>query len=413
MSIERHRARRFRLRTPATLAAGLALAACEVVNPGQILDADLSDPASFRILVNGMAGDFADALDDLNWNSAVMMGDLSGTSAYTSRIRHWEGHPTPEDAGDYDSAHALPWIIENGIERMQDALESGFESAAVAAEAHLWGGYAYRLLGETMCRAVLVGGPAEPRTVYLERAEEHFSRAIAIATAASDTQLRLAATGGRASVRIHLGDWTGAVADAQQVPDDFVYYATYSPNAIGNTIWDESQSRVNLNVKHTWFESYYSESGDPRTPWFIHDRIITAADGATPQLMQNKYVEEGSDVALTKGAEMRLIEAEALIRDGQWQAGLDIVNSLRADAGVEPWSASTQAEAFEALKKERAIVLWLEARRAGDVFRWGGDPAEDPILVAMKANAPHIRLEDRATCHPFSDVMLATNPNLQ
>lgn len=392
--------------------ATLAITGCDVVNPGQILDADLSDASAFRVLVNGMAGDFTDALDDLNWNNAVMMGDLAGTSAYLSRTRHWEGRPQPEDASDYDSMHSVPWIVKNGIERMQEVLGDEFGTSPLAAEAHLWGGYANRLLGETMCQAVIEGGAAQSRDVYFELAEEHFTQARTIADAAGADEIMLAATGGRASVRINLGDWTGAVADAREVPDDFEFQALYDPTGTGNTIWDESQSRVNLNVRYTWFEDYFAESGDPRTPWFSHDRIVTAADGATPQLMQNKYQSEGADVTLTSGAEMRLIEAEALIQDGEWEDGMDIINALRVDAGVAPWVATSQAEALDNLKKERAIVLWMEARRSGDVYRWGGDPTEDPLLVAMYEDAPGIMLEGRATCHPFSEVMLATNPNL-
>lgn len=405
-----------RLRTAfgAVMAGMLGLAGCDVVNPGQILDADLSEESTFRVLVTGMAGDFANGLDDINWNTSVMMGDLAGTSAYLSRQRHWEGTVQAEDADDYNSVHAVIWVIDDGIARMESVLGSDFDNSALAAEAHLWGGFANRLLGETMCQAVIAGGAAQPREVYFERAENHFSRAIQIAGNTGASQIQTAAYGGRASVRINRGDWTGAVADAGQVPTDFAFYALYSANSgrEGNTIWNESQSRVNLNVKHTFFEEYYAETGDPRTPWFKHDRIIVAADGSTEQLMQNKYTDIGADVALTKGAEMRLIEAEALIRDGQWQAGLDIINSLRSAVGVEPWTASNQAEAFQRLKLERAIVLWLEARRAGDVYRWGGDPTEDPLLLAMKASAPHIELVNRPTCHPFSLRMTNTNPNL-
>jgi hypothetical protein len=61
---------------------------------------------------------------------------------------------------------------------------------------------------------------------------------------------------------------------------------------------------------------------------------------------------------------------------------------------------------------EWAIVLWLETRRGGDLLRFGGYPASDPILAAMAANAPDIPLEGRAICMPYSLTMLATNPNL-
>ena len=40
----------------------LGIAACDVTNPGQVLDQDLNNTSSMRILVNGMAGDFEVAL---------------------------------------------------------------------------------------------------------------------------------------------------------------------------------------------------------------------------------------------------------------------------------------------------------------------------------------------------------------
>src|SRR5690606_29392661 len=114
--------------------------------------------STFRVLVTGMAGDFANGLDDINWNTSVMMGDLAGTSAYLSRQRHWEGTVQAEDADDYNSVHAVIWVIDDGIARMKSVLASDFDNSALAAEAHLWAGFANRLLGETMCQAVIAGG---------------------------------------------------------------------------------------------------------------------------------------------------------------------------------------------------------------------------------------------------------------
>lgn len=99
--------------------------------------------------------------------------------------------------------------------------------------------------------------------------------------------------------------------------------------------------------------------------------------------------------------------------NGDWQAGLAMINTIRAAANAPPVSASTQAEAFDRLKKERAIVMWLESRRGGDLLRWGGDPTKDPILVAMASAAPgSLPLAGRAICSPFSQTLLATNPAL-
>lgn len=395
----------------------LVLGACDVTNPGQILDEDLNGERAMGVLVTGMAGDFAVGLRDIGWNNAVLTGDLAGTSAYLSRQRHWAGNPDPEDADEYNSVHAARWVAAQGIERMQSTLGDAFDRSPLAAEAHLWAGYSNRLLGETMCQAVIDGGSPQPRDVYFQAAEDHFSEAIRIAenAGAAAAEIQTAALGGRASVRIVLGEWDQAVADARQVPTDFVFYARYNSTSGRemNRIWNETQSRVNLNVKHTFFEQYYPEFQDERVRWFRNPDVTTAADGVTEQLMQGKYNEWGSDIPLTKGSEMRLIEAEALIREGRWQEGLAIINQLRTAAGVEPWTATNAEEAFDRLQKERAIVLWMEARRGGDLYRWGGDPESDPLLQAMHASAPEdAPLAGRAICHPFSQTMYGTNSNL-
>lgn len=400
----------------ALAAATLCLGACDVTNPGQILDSDLNNPEALRILVNGMAGDFQQGLDNIGWDNAVLTGDLTGTSAYLSRQRHWAGDPQPEDAEDYNTVYEAEWTAAHGIERMKEVLGPDFDSSPLAAEASLWAGFANRLLGETMCHAIIDGGAPQPREVYFDRAETYFTQAIDIAEAAGSdaATIRLAALGGRASVRVIKGDWDGAVSDAGEVPTDFVFYSQFSSTSTreNNTIWDESQRRVNLNVKYTFFEDYYQTTGDPRTPWHQDPDLALAADGHTEQLIQGKYNDIGADIALTKGTEMRLIEAENLIRSGQWEDGVAAINALRTAAGAPTVSAGNESEAMDLLRKERAIVMWLETRRGGDLLRFGGDPASDPILAAMAANAPDIPLEGRAICMPYSLTMLATNPNL-
>ncbi|MEO5816694.1 MAG: RagB/SusD family nutrient uptake outer membrane protein [Gemmatimonadaceae bacterium] len=393
------------------------MAGCDVTNPGQILDDDLNNAAAIPILVTGMAGDFEVGLRDIGWNNAVLIGDLSGTSAYLSRQRHWAGNPQPEDADEYNSVYRARWVAESGIERMKTVLGASFASSPYAAEAYMWAGFANRLLGETMCAAVIDGGPLLPRMAYFARAESAFTNAIQIATAAGATAAttQLAAYGGRASVRLVQGNWAGALSDAGKVPTTFSYISRFSTSSLReqNQIFAENRQRVNLSVKYTWFEKYATASHDARTVVGTDPKLTISADGVSPHLIQGKYNELGADVVLTRGAEMRLIEAENEIVNGTWQTGVAMINALRAAAGVAPVNPTTKAEAFDRLKEERAIVMWLESRRGGDLFRWGGSPAADPILKAMAAAAPgNLPLATRAICSPFSQTLLATNPAL-
>lgn len=400
----------------------LTTAACDVVNPGRILDTDLNNDKAMRVLVNGIGGDVTLAYRGAGWNIEVLTGGMSGTSAYDSRIRHWRGDPQPEDANDYNAAWAAGWVADEGIARMKETMGSEFDTSPLAAEAYVWGGIAYRLLGENMCQAVFDGGAPTDRSEYLTRAEEYFDAAARIAAAANDQRLLHAALGGRASVRMNLGNWEGAVADAKQVPTGYVWNVIMHSGDTRerNEIFYENQRRANLNIRYTFFHSYGEEFDDPRADITIPEGV-GAADGSGLQVWHTKYKDASADIPAVKGTEMRLIEAEYYItRTGDWQKGLDIVNSLRAAAGVAPWTASNEAEAFDALKKERAIVLWLEHRRAGDLMRWGGTAAGDPVIARMYENAKAAGAEarlpvaqaQRAICLPFSQTMMNTNSHI-
>jgi hypothetical protein len=74
---------------------------------------------------------------------------------------------------------------------------------------------------------------------------------------------------------------------------------------------------------------------------------------------------------------MRLLEAEALLIQGNWSAAMDLINRVRtrnvSDIDQQPlaaWVATSSEEAWTFLKRERAVELWLEGRRWGDQRRW-------------------------------------------
>lgn len=404
------------------VAIALSTSACEVINPGRILDADLNTPAAMRVLVNGVAGDVTLAYRDAGWDIEVLTGGLSGTSAYASRVRHWEGHPIDLDAEDYNSAWAAGWVADQAIARMQEVMGAEFDSSPLAAELYVWAGIAYRLLGENMCQAVFDGGPPVDRREYLVRAEEYFASALEIARAANQQDLIFAAHGGLAGVQINLGKWEEAVAHAREVPITFQWNVIMHGGDIRerNEIFYENQRRTNINVRYTFFHTYGEGFDDPRAGIFTKEGV-GAADGSGLQVMHTKYMDAGADIPAIKGTEMRLIEAEYLItQTDRWQEGLAIINELRTAAGVAPWEASSQAEAFEMLKRERGIILWLEHRRGGDLLRWGGTAAGDPILGQMYENVVAegvserlpVAQENRAICLPFSQTLKNTNPNL-
>ncbi|HEY7529086.1 MAG TPA: RagB/SusD family nutrient uptake outer membrane protein, partial [Gemmatimonadota bacterium] len=227
----------------------------------------------------------------------------------------------------------------------------------------------------------------------------------AIAGVLGDAELELAAIAGRASTRVGLGDWSGAAADAALVPTGFVHRARTSAielSQYNRIYWGNAKQPLRLHtVWSTFYEGYFAETQDPRTPWTTDPEFPTGRNG-NPWLVQTKHAERGSPINLVTGREMRLIEAEALLRGGDAAGALAIVNALRAEAGVGPREAATLDEAWVALKRERGIELWLEGRRLWDLHRWIADGTPGAVED----------MTGRSTCFPVGRTEVDANPNV-
>lgn len=407
--------------------AGGALTACdfEVTNPGPVQDEFLNDSVAFPAVVNGMGRDLGDGLNYLVFHGAMVARELfpaGGTGQFGISPKNGDGILDPEEQGTpWNSTQRARWVAEDGIRRMTEVLGSGASSSAQVAQAYLWAGYANRALGENMCQAVIDGGAAESRDAFLQRAEEHFGHAIDVggAAGADGATIATAARAGRASVRVHLGEWAGAVADAQGVPTDFVYVMPYfnrgDQTEYNRMAWaGYGQPYHTHTVWGTLYEDYYPATGDPRTPWTDTGRPgdgdVTCC-GVVPFYRQDKSAERESPINLSSGPEMRLIEAEDQLIKGNWETALDMINAVRTSYGMDPWTASSLNEAWSRLKRERGIQLWLEARRLGDLRRWSedGTPGDlEPKEVVGEAS--HLLQQD--LCFPIPRGERDTNPNI-
>lgn len=423
------RGRQPRFALLAALLAGISLAACEITNPGPVNDELVNDPEAHRSLVNGAGRELSVALSQLGYTGAIaarelMPGGQTGAGGHSPIGQAGQLLPS-EVTVQWNAAQTSRWIAENAIERFTEVLEPAEVEQSILAQAYLWGGYANRILGENMCEAVFDGGPAEPSSRYFERAEQPFSDAISTGSG----EVVTAAHAGRASVRVWLGDWAGATADAGQVPLDFEYLVATDgsdPQSLNDIYYSNAASPYRgYTIWMTFYEDYYTDTGDPRTPWGA-DPDLPLADqqlsgyGPVPWSFQFKYTSLGDPYRVSSGREMVLIRAEADLAGGNWQSAMTLINSLRtsqiSDVTGEPlegWVASTSTEAWTFLKRERSIELWLEARRLGDLRRWAdnGTPGEidwpdfESISQLFIDNPP-------SDCFPIPDAELNTNPNL-
>jgi len=368
---------------------------CElgVENPGPISDDALNVEGAMEPLVVGMASDLSAVLDDVSYFMGIASRDIYHSGVFEAEQFMQNGNIEPRHVNElWADMHTARWTAESGIERMQEVLGSDFESNSLAIRAYLWVGYSNRVLGENVCQAVIDGGEAQPNTVHFERAESAFTEAITLASQQGETELLQRAYAGRAQVRLALQDWEGAESDAQNVTGDFEFEAAYSLNSTREENWLSNQSNV-----RSYFSVYgtfaVDQVADPRITWI--DQNEAGSDGETPFYLQRKYLDNGSNIELAKWDEMLLIEAEVALRSDDVPGAMQKINEERSRHGLGSLSASNEEEAWQILRTERNIILWMEGRHLWDLRRF-----DDPFL------------SDRDRCIPPSQNEVSTNDNL-
>ena len=385
-----------------------------ITDPGPVDDSVLNQPLAHAALVNGMAKSFARALGYIALTGAaasreVIASGSTSTPLFGISLKQRQGILDPGTAEGNDHwqyAQQGRWVAEDGVRRMREALGPDFAKSSRVAEALLFAGFSNRLLGENMCEGVIDGGPRESRLVYFQRADAAFTEALSVATATGSAELARAAQAGRASVRVWLGNWDGAAADAGGIPVDFRHQARFSTTELeqyNRVHWSNAnQPYRSHSAFSTFFDAYYTATNDSRTQWRRNPSVPVGSQGNVPWYFQVKFDRREAPMNLVSGREMRLIVAESLLRKGDWQGAAAVVNGMRATLGVPPWPVTGSADAWLALKRERSIELWLEARRLGDLHRWKEDGSPGSVED----------MTGRATCFPIGQNELDSNPNL-
>ena len=377
----------------AVVSGALIASGCEVVNPGPVDDEYIALPASQQGLVNGSWERLNRVVGWSSYDEALPTREIfhgGQTGNYGHAVARQAGQMGDwDEEGRYDEGQQARWIGEEAIRQFEARTDV---SPAILTEAYLAAGYANRYLGDYWCWGVIDGGPLVPGKHYWERAEGHFTNALG---SAPDNASRHAAYAGRAQARLQLGNYQGAIDDAKQVPMDFVIYIPMDISKGGNGgqrnhvfFGNADNPYRGWTVTNTFFHKYYTDTGDPRTPWrdFPNQTSRVCVGGLTgypgtsvPCTQQQKYKSEDDDIRMASGPEMRLIEAEAMLRlnPGNWQAAMTLINQVRTGnlsektkVALEPWTANNLDEAWTFLMRERYIEMWLEGRRIADMRRW-------------------------------------------
>lgn len=424
----------------AALLAAVALTACdlEVLNPGSILDEDLNTRDLMPILVSGVSAEFNDIGDFYAFDVARLTDDLAGTGSYFSTGQYRRGVFDNENSeGHWEQTHEAAWAAGGAWERLQTVLEGEASTFDGSARVFLLMGLAHRILGENFCDVVYDKGPLQPREAAFDSAIVALNQAVSIGTSAGASNFVTAAHGGIAQANVGLGNWSAALQAAAQVPTNFVHSAIYHLTANSNGVWNESWGRAEVGVWATPVQRIFD--GDPRTPYTICGEwndptdpqqgvtptgVCTGqgsgahqgADGLTAHYRQDKYPEQGSDVPIVTGTEMRLIEAEAALLGGDLATFTAKINEVRTFHGADPIEQPTavgalefpnaQDDAWSILDRERYLTLWIEGRRLFDLDRW-----QHPFLQGGTLIGPGA--EPRVSCMPVPEIECTLNPEIQ
>ena len=418
------------------LAAGACSDILDVHVPGRVQEEALDDPALAPTMVASVVADFECA-----WNNyvaaAALIGDEFIQASGNLNQRNWGSRRiTPDEptmaTGTCRTQYGIYTTLQTARFQADDAFNrlDKFTDAQVAnrtllkATVKAYGAYALLALGEGFCEMALDGGPLMTPKQVLELAETRFTEAIQLATAANNQDILNMALGGRARVRLDLGNYAGALADARLIP------ATYVKNATR----DESDTRrydalcehvtCATNRHATVAPNYravtWAGVPDPRVA--VSTRNQLAFDNAQIHYFPtNKHTSRAFPVAITSAKEARRIIAESSARTNDLATARQLINAMHTAAGIPPYDAAgtaSQTEVVAQVIEERRREMFTEGgHRLNDHLRFRGTPWAIPFkgepgsIHPTGVDATGIPYGD-TKCFPLPTVERIGNPNI-
>lgn len=381
-----------------TLAVGtvalavLGTAACdeflEVQDPGRYTDDALNTPLALTAVANGVEGDFTSRVDDMAWDYGQMSDELMHTGTWNPDVQLDKGQ-TPTLTNQGEGQYQDNWLgdrlaAQKAQERFTRVMGDTAERAELMARVVAVEGWANLYMGMYTCESPSEpDGPIVTDMEMFELTKPILTRAASIAQAAGSDKYRFFALAGRARANLYSGDLDAALADAQAVPDDYMFAAPFSaaasapPNVLVQFAHRSELKAAGLDQRN--WAMIDTIAGVMIDPWtnqpdarvkVSHLPNERGADGVTQFYNQDKYVNREDDVPMTHGMEMRLIEAEVYMKKGDLTRAMERINYVRAKAGLDPVTATTAEEVQEKLLHERFAQMFLEAHRMHDLQRF-------------------------------------------
>lgn len=406
-------------------------------NPGAIEAGDLNDLGYLSLLANGPIFAFQSAIDDvLYWNGQftdelvnrgnvnpfVEEGQIDRRELYSDM--------TYINAFLYAPLQRARYAGEDAAARLKIILADSAARDVRVARSLAYAGHSYVALGEMMCVTPIDRGvPKTPEEMFTD-AITRFEEAITIANAAKqhalgltppNTGVALAADSvryfslvGAARAALDKNDKTAAIAYANQVPADFVFWAYYSDNSAGER--NRTHNRLTLG-SNAWllFTPFEAMAADPRIP-----RIGGTTSRAGTPLSPPSYSTFNNSITgaaflpnvsvrIASGLEAQYIIAEA---EGATPATLAFVNTRRA-AGLQTPVTLAGDELMAELRDQRSRDFYLDNHRLGDLRRYKQYYNIDLFPKGPYPGSTSGQIYNEAvTCWPLPTNEINDNPNI-
>jgi starch-binding outer membrane protein, SusD/RagB family len=359
----------------------------DLVTPDKLANA--AGAEALRIgAINGFALMFAGDENGQITTSGAIADEFFNSSSAVIALAYADIRQLPEPSTSYPYRNLQRARLD--IERAIVAKEEfAANPPSEIAELFSLSAYTRDFLGENMCSGIPLGHIVEGDLVFGEplSTQELFEDAVAnfdssIAYGRDSARLLNLARVGKGRALLNLGRFAEAAAAVAAVPTSYTYQTFHAPivqpNGVfaimNNAKWLTVADREGINGLD------FRSAGDPRVPTAF---VGKDPDQSTDVYTFTRYGSLSAPIVLASGIEARLIEAEALLKSGDANGALLILNALRATTpGLAPLTQpSTLDQQIDQLFRERAFWMFATGHRHGDLRRLVREYSRPPESV--------------------------------
>jgi hypothetical protein len=261
------------------------------------------------------------------------------------------------------------------------------------AEMYLVQAYVINIMAEHYCDGLVFSKVVDGREEYGTpiTTVAAFEEALQLATTGigkvtgtttDDTRVLNALRIVRGRILMNLNRPAEAATAVTGVPTTYQYLVLHSPNTQSNNFWlfNNSARRYSVSSNEGGTGLDFATAADPRVPVCRGGTAQCQSIGVTqairddltqPLFVQMLWTTNAASVAILRGAEARMIEAEAQLRTGNAAGALATINAARATVtGLTPLTdAGSEAARVDQLFRERAFWMFGRGTRVGDMRR--------------------------------------------